>query len=379
MILSKKRKRIVPYFLTSKSITINNIQSLSPYIKKNIIKKLRKRNPNIFHFDIHSSFIYQPTISNFYYNNLLDNNLMKPNNDEIMYLKDILASSVAENKQDEILVLPFFKMLIDNIKKPEIYLDQRAQIIKNIVDNSSKNSNLSLAKITEEFSRVAKLQNIKPIKKSTIHYILRNVLSYRFRKISVKTNKLEKKEYIKFSFFFIKIFMKSLKMGFCPIFIDECGFSTINNNFRNWVNNENQYNAKLTHKNTRLNLIMAVSNNKIEYYKISENNTNSELFLGFMKELINNMTEDEKNKSIFILDNLKSHCTLELFEFYYNNHLKILFTVPYNSPFNMIEICFRNIKNIIYKKIYSNKKNLLKDIKNILEGDIITKSLEKFI
>ena len=96
-----------------------------------------------------------------------------------------------------------------------------------------------------------------------------------------------------------------------------------------------------------------------------------------MKALVNNMSQDEKNRTIFILDNLKSHYTLELFEFYYNNHLKILFTVPYNSPFNMVEICFRYIKNIIYKKIYSSKSELLKDIKNILEGKVIYKSLDK--
>lgn len=43
----------------------------------------------------------------------------------------------------------------------------------------------------------------------------------------------------------------------------------------------------------------------------------------------------------------------------------------------MIEICFRYIKNITYKKIYSNKNALLNDIINILDGEDINKSMNK--
>ena len=54
-----------------------------------------------------------------------------------------------------------------------------------------------------------------------------------------------------------------------------------------------------------------------------------------------------------------------------------MFTVPYNSPFNMIEIFFRYIKSITYKKIYSNKNALLNVIINILDGEDINKSMFK--
>ena len=38
---------------------------------------------------------------------------------------------------------------------------------------------------------------------------------------------------------------------------------------------------------------------------------------------------DEIAKSVFIMDNLACHKTIELFNFYYDNHLKILFNAPY--------------------------------------------------
>ena len=43
----------------------------------------------------------------------------------------------------------------------------------------------------------------------------------------------------------------------------------------------------------------------------------------------------------------------------------------------MIEIAFRNIKNLTYKKLYSNIEDLKKDVKIILEGDLIKNSLRK--
>lgn len=66
---------------------------------------------------------------------------------------------------------------MDNVQLSEIKLNDRAIIIKNIVENSPKNLFL-LSKIVSEFEIIAKSKNIKPTKKRMIHYILRNVLSY---------------------------------------------------------------------------------------------------------------------------------------------------------------------------------------------------------
>jgi len=103
---------------------------------------------------------------------------------------------------------------------------------------------------------------------------------------------------------------------------------------------------------------MAVSDSKAFNYMLNNTSTSSKEFKTFLEDLIKKMSEEEKEKHILILDNLKSHLTLELYQVYFNNKMKVLFNVPYKSSFNMIEKVFRFIKNITYKTIYSKKKNL---------------------
>ena len=46
--------------------------------------------------------------------------------------------------------------------------------------------------------------------------------------------------------------------------------------------------------------------------------------------------------------------------------LKVLFGVPYLSKFNMIEFCFRGIKNILYKHLFNSIKDAVKKTEEIL-------------
>jgi hypothetical protein len=55
-----------------------------------------------------------------------------------------------------------------------------------------------------------------------------------------------------------------------------------------------------------------------------------------------------------------------MFSFYNDNKLKILFGVPYLSKFNMIEFCFRGIKQILYKMLFSSIKEVVKKREEIL-------------
>ena len=87
-----------------------------------------------------------------------------------------------------------------------------------------------------------------------------------------------------------------------------------------------------------------------------------------MNDLVDSLTDEEKESSILIMDNCRSHLSPKLFEFYSNNKLKILFNIPYQSTFNMIEGCFRFIKNLIYKRPYNNISQLTNDIIKIIEG-----------
>lgn len=176
--------------------------------------------------------------------------------------------------------------------------------------------------------------------------------------------------------FFLKIILRCLKLGINIIYIDECGFFTQNSNYYSW----RKFSQEKYHKikdNKKFNLIMAVSSNTINHFKINDSSTTSLEFKEFMKELISKLTAYEKSNSLFVFDNLTSHLTDEMFQFYYENKLKVLLNVPYQSKFNMIELAFREIKNITYKRLYSDIVNLKKDVKKIIISDMLRNSLGK--
>ena len=174
--------------------------------------------------------------------------------------------------------------------------------------------------------------------------------------------------------FFIKALVKALKIGLNPIFVDESWFKTKNNHFYTWrKSNEEIYNFMEDIK--KINLLIGVSKDKVINYKIIKEETNSDNFSQFISELINAMTEQEKNNSVLIMDNCTSHLSPQLFKFYDDKKLKIILNVPYKSIFNMDENVFRLIKNITYKKLNKNISELKKDLILIIEGEIVIKSL----
>ena len=123
-------------------------------------------------------------------------------------------------------------------------------------------------------------------------------LGLRFRKTAVKTNKLLTKESLKQTFFVLKIIIRMIKLGGELIFIDESAFYTENNNFKIWRKNEEEiyYDIKDSKK---VNLILAVSQSKIIYYKITTSSTNEEIFKIFMDELYESLSVKERERYCF--------------------------------------------------------------------------------
>ncbi len=338
---------------------------------------IRSKNPDINEFSLNSTFIFEPRYSKYFFDKLSDKNLMKPNDDDILFFRNNITQYNLNENQSNFYVLPFFNMLMNNVYKVKPSLDYNAKIIDNIMKSKvGKETNLSLSKITEEYKRIANVKNIKPLQKSSVHKILRNILGYKYRKTTVKTSKLIANESIKFTIFFLKIILRCIKIGLTLIYIDESGFFTKNDNYRTW-RKDNQCIYYKINDNKKINLIMAVGQNKIYHYKLNTKNTNSIEFKNFMEELVFKFKKDEIKNYVFVLDNLSAHLTDEMFDFYKKNKMKILFTVPYRSTFNMIENVFREIKNITYKKLYSNTFELKKDLKSIIEGEKIKKYLPK--
>ena len=125
----------------------------------------------------------------------------------------------------------------------------------------------------------------------------------------------------------------------------------------------------------RTNLILAVSKSNIIYKKFTRQSVDSEMFIEFLSDIIKDLKEEERKKIIFIYDNAAYHISKDVIEFFKNKKIKGLTNCPYRSYFNMVELAFRYIKNIIYKNVYNNMDDLIKDVKKILESESLKKSL----
>ena len=123
------------------------------------------------------------------------------------------------------------------------------------------------------------------------------------------------------------------------------------------------------------NLLLAVSPQGFIYYNINSENTNTENFRKFFEGILKAIGEERKRNCVFIMDNLPTHVSSTMKKFYQENKINVLTNIPYLSPFNMIELSFKKIKQRLYRKAYNNIFDAVKDTKLILESDYFKNSL----
>lgn len=75
-----------------------------------------------------------------------------------------------------------------------------------------------------------------------------------------------------------------------------------------------------------------------------------------MKELLDVINKKNIKPYLIVLDNLFVHKIKDLFQFYKDNKINIVFNSPYASKFNAIEYTFRDLKKIYIQKFIQMKK-----------------------
>lgn len=304
-------------------------------------------------------------------------NSIKPTQSDINFLINLINHiNIIENNNDsnEYIEVPeMIKEIISQMKIIKPSLNEIDNNLESLINKYDENQSFSLRKLKQLYFDEYGVN----ISHTKINNILRKKLNYSFLKTAVKRIELTQKKYITMSYFFLKIILKCLKMEANLVFIDESRFFTYNPNYKAWRNSKKDIYYKINNKQ-KLNLIMAVNRNKIIHYEITDSNTTSNIFLNFLKSMMEKLSDDDKKITVLIMDNLSSHLTKELFEFYYQKKMKVVFNVPYLSKFNMIELCFRAIKNKTYKKLFKNKKELQNEIQLYIENDYLKNILPKF-
>jgi len=345
--------------------------------KKQKNQKSNRLHFNLINFKASHYYLFNVTRYRNFIENVSDFNDIKLNNEEISFIQSEIENCISKKKENEkrisIEVLPEFFRSLKLIKKYDLKNSVYANNIRTIIIFLKKNNNkITLKKIAEQYVIIFG----KSISITTISRILKNHLEMKYFRTSIKNPRFEENNYLFMSFVFIRIFFRSMLMKLNIIFVDETGFLLQNNNYFSWRERDEQiYSGAKKNNKERLNLILAVTNQNVIHKKFLKSSVNSNIFLEFLEEMYNNLDEVQKQNSIVIMDNATYHLTDSIINFFKMSKIKGLTICPYRSEFNMIELVFRFIKNIIYKNIYSSINRLENEINNILDSINLKNSL----
>ena len=329
-----------------KHSTDNNISTTNKNCKKKNIPLIKTlKNPIVTHINENSNFIYDETSAFSYYEKITNKNTIKPTLDEISLLQkisnDIYSKKFFLNSEESLIQIKsdYAVKLFNYYPRNENKTNEVEDFIINIIQSNLNRESISCRKLSTLFEKTFH----KKIGKSTIHNILRKRLNYRYLKTTIKTRRIETQKNKIYCFFFIKAFIKFLKIGFNLIFLDESKMELKNNHFRLWRKKDEQIVFGINN-NYKKNLILAIEKDDIFYYDMFDENINSNNFIKILEKIKEKISQKNNKKYVLIMDNCSSHKTDDVIRYLNENKINALFTPPYQSTFTPIELAFRAIK-----------------------------------
>lgn len=222
----------------------------------------------------------------------------------------------------------------------------KEKIDNKIIEYVNKNKGCTLKDISYNINNKVSLSTIyRILKKYNItHKKINNHIIYK-KQEDITQNRID--------------FVKENPLDENNIYIDESSFC-IDDNKRYGYSQKGDRISIIKHarNRSRYSLIMAISKNKVECYKIVKNAVNTDIYLDFIKDNINIF----KYKNIY-QDNAQIHHTKKLKEYININKLSFRYNPPYSPEFNPIEIIFSKMKTL-----YRNLEhiNIIDDIINTI-------------
>lgn len=324
-------------------------------------------NPSITHFNLHSKFIFDIDEAKNFLNKNSNKKLLLVTSSEILkineIIKEIQITKEVEKETDFIKISETAFMFLKNYIKIKELKDPLTTFIKEQFDTCDERDSLSCRKLSTLYF----IRTGKKISRTTINNIIRKKLGYRYLKTMPKSSSINNNEHILISLTFIKIIVRSIILNYNILFCDETGLLNKNNNFRSWRKNDEEIYQK-TDSFKRKNLIMTVSKDDVIYYEILNESTDTNTFLNYMKNLKKSIDKKGLKNYVIVMDNLSSHKSPALIEFYSKNNINIIFNSPKMSSFNSIELTFRKIKNILYKKLFSSIEDIQIKVSEIIQN-----------
>ena len=188
----------------------------------------------------------------------------------------------------------------------------------------------------------------------TIRRILKYKLLYSYKRVSNRPLKLILDNKVSDKLCFINFYSKLIESKVNIIQIDEFSVNSSVTPSRAWIPKGKTGFVWVGEVMKNFNIIIAIWRDRVVFYKISYSNTNSEVFISFLKELMERLREErESNKINYILslDNASYHKSNIVKSFMTNGNIKAFTNVPYTPEFAAVEIWINWIKNNIRKEL----------------------------
>ena len=333
------------------------------------------KNPSITKFNALSKFIYDLDEGSNYINSVKNANYIKLNDAEKKNLEEKCKEIQAFQDNNNGAKLIYIEQNI--LKEINDYFNFKVQdesltlFLKNEYNKKNKNKNeFTTRKLANKYF----IEKGKKVSHTTINMTLKNKLGLHFLKVVPKSSKILSIESIICSMSIIKIIARCIKERISIIYCDESSIINTNNNFRAWIKPKENFYVDITPK-TRYNLIMAINEMGVLYYDINSENTNEKIFINFIQNLKQILNKKNIKYYAIFMDNLSVHKTKNLIKLYVENGINVIFNTPYFSNFNSIELAFRSIKNLLYKKVYPDISKVIEDVHNIINTDNFQKTI----
>ena len=250
------------------------------------------KNPSITKFNELSLFIYDIDEGEKYIYSVGNANKLKLNDKELLSLyneNNSIENEKINDKKEKVIFLEdsikkdldeYFKINIETSDPLLSFLKKEYMENKNRVGFSSR-------KLAKKYYN----ETGNTVSHVTVNKTLKS-LGMRYLKVSPKTNKILSDENLLSTMTVLKIISRCIKQKISIIYLDESTIININNNLKTWIiPGETLYSEIEPRK--KYNLIMAINENGVIHYEINSQNTNDEIFLSFIKNLI--IKIDEKN------------------------------------------------------------------------------------
>ena len=167
--------------------------------------------------------------------------------------------------------------------------------IKRIIEEERKENNkaITLSVIQKKYQSIYS----RRISLVIISRILRNHLSLYFKRITIKSPKLNQKCYQFMHFLLLKAIIKEIQYGLDIIYSDKTGCYLENKNYYDWAGKDNSI-LKGAKKNLKekINIILVKGLKGVLHYKLVSSSVNSEIFGNFIDEMANKLSEEQKKE-----------------------------------------------------------------------------------